>query len=200
MTKLRALLAALLLALLPAAGYAAELPEPASDTPLYAQPACIPLNQFMAPQSGAPFSIAGDAGVVVGDNWYPVYRDFTALKAALGEPLEVITDADAAEAAPDKEYRYEFGSVFTHPVEDIEVWYEIFVDGGGVTTSRGIKIGAAPDEVLAAYGDEYYADSPTVYVYSISGREQDYATPAVTIEAINNGVIYFDVYYPVFYN
>lgn len=179
---------------------APDASAPPDRTPApYELPARIPLDEFTAPQPGEPFSVAGDAGIAVGDSWYPILRDFGELSAALGEPLEVVlTDSVIHPDYYDKEFIYEFGSVYTHPVDGVDVWYEIFVDGEGFETSRGIRIGDSAQDVLAAYGDEYYADSATVYIYSISGAQQDYATASVTIEATVDGVIYFDVYYPVY--
>lgn len=180
---------------------ATEPPDVAATPtpPPYELPARIPLSEFDAPQLSEPFSVAGDAGIVVGDDWYPILRGFDELSAALGEPLEVVlTDSVIHPEYYDKEYRYEFGSVYTHPVDGVDVWYEIFIDGEGLEMSRGIRIGDTAQDVLDAYGNEYYADSATVYVYSLSGTEQDYATPSVTIEATVEGVIYIDVYYPVF--
>lgn len=173
--------------------------SPTPTPPPYELPGRVPLSEFTSPQPGEPFSIEGDAGIVVGDSWYPILRGFDELSAALGEPLEVVlTDSVVHPDYYDKEYRYEFGSVYTHPVDGVDVWYEIFIDGQGLETSRGIRIGDTAQDVLEAYGDVYYADSATVYVYSLSGSEEDYATPSVTIEATVEGVIYIDVYYPVF--
>ncbi|MGN0741470.1 MAG: hypothetical protein ACI4L8_02390 [Candidatus Fimadaptatus sp.] len=202
MNKLWALLAALVLLAAPmswAHAAAEPAPQPLVTPAPYERAASLPLDELARPEPGAPFTVQGDAGIAIGDTWYPILRDFTELKAALGEPLDVVlTDSLIHTDYYDKEFIYDFGSVYTHPVDGVDVWYEIFIDSGDFVTSRGIGIGSTPADMLEAYGEEYYADSATVYVYSLSGTEQDYATPSITMEAINNGVIYIDVYYPVF--
>lgn len=183
----------------PGANTVAPAARPTPTPPPYELPARVPLDEFSAPQPGAPFDIAGDAGIVVDGCWYPILRGFDELKEALGEPLEVVlTDSSIHSEYYDKEYKYDFGSVYTHPVDGVDVWYEIFVHGDGLETSRGISIGDSVEDMLEAYGDVYYRDSATVYVYSISGAEQDFATPSVTMDATDKGVTFIDVFYPVY--
>lgn len=164
-------------------------------------PGSIPLGDFTPPDLGAFFDPEGDMGIAIGENWYPIMRDFSALREALGEPLDIVlTESCNHPGHYDKEYVYEFGSVYTHPEGDADIWYELFVYGDGINTSRGITNGSTLDDMLAAYGQEYYPDSAVTYIYTLSGREQDFASPAITFETSDDIVIYFDIFYPIYEN
>ena len=187
----------------------ASSPPPASNTDYLTSvpegtaelPGSMPLSEFAPPEPGAFFDPESDMGIAIGESWYPIMRDFSALREALGEPLDIVlTDSCNHPGLYDKEYVYEFGSVYTHPEGDADIWYELFVYGDGITTSRGITNGSTLDDMLTAYGQEYYPDSAVTYIYTLSGREQDFASPAITFEVSDDRVIYFDIFYPIYEN
>lgn len=198
MIKLAAFIAALILCFMPIA-YAETINAANSETALYDLPTSMPFAEFNAPKPGSDFSNSGDLGIVIDENWYPIMLRFDAMQSALGEPKAIVlTESDAHPDYYDKEFVYDFGSVFTHPIDGIDVWCGMNVNNGNIKTSRGIGIDSTLNDMIAAYGDECYVDKNDGYVYSRSGTEKDYATPSITFKVANDAVVSMTIYYPVF--
>ena len=69
---------------------------------------------------------------------------------------EVITEIDAPSCAfvgEDKQFIYDFATIYTYPMDGVDMINEIYIYGGEYTTSRGIGLGATIDEVKAEYGE-----------------------------------------------
>ena len=147
-------------------------------------PASILIDEFAAPKPGSDFDTLGDSGIVLDGIWYPIMRRFDDLKAALGESRAIaLTECDAHPDYYDKEFVYDFGSVFTHPIEGIDVWCELHISGSDLKTSRGIGIGSTLEDVTVAYGNECYVEAEYIYVYSRSGAERS-RLPSITFEIV----------------
>lgn len=153
-------------------------------------------ESWTAPAAGEDFSLEGDMGLYLDGTFYPILNYFDGLHDALGEELDMMSAPSCAFKGDDKEFVYDGMSIYTNPLGDSDVWMEAYITGGDFTTTRGIGIGASFDEVVAAYGDGYYADSEDYITYSISGDPDDYASPCIMFTFDDGIVDCIDIYYP----
>ena len=150
----------------------------------------------IAMAENAPVTLEDDIGISVGGVWYPVLNDFAPLMEALGEPVETIAAPSCVFKGEDKEFVYEGMSVYTNPLGEIDVWYEAYITGGDFETSRGIGIGASADDVINAYGENYYCESEDKMTYSLTGDPDDYSSPCIIFTLSDDTVTCIDIYYP----
>lgn len=85
-----------------------------------------------------------------------INADGAALTEALGEPLKYFEEASCAFEGIDKTYIYNGFELTLYPDENgnYKVWSIFFTDDT-VSTAEGISLGMSPEEVKAAYGDDY---------------------------------------------
>lgn len=153
-------------------------------------------SEWVAPAAGDPITLEKDLGVLIENVYYPVFQPVDALLAALGEPLEIISSPSCVFEGEDFEYDYEFCSVFTNPIDGVDVWYEFYIFDVGVTTTRGLAIGDTVERMLELYGEDYYMEGEGMYTYSLSGDPEDYSSPCLIIEAADGLIVTIDIYYP----
>lgn len=151
---------------------------------------------WVEPAPGDPLTLESDLGLIVADTYYPILNYFDGLKAALGEPLDMMAAPSCAFKGDDKEFVYDGMSIYTNPLGDNDVWMEAYITGGLWTTTRGIGIGDSIYDVVAVYGDGFYADSEDFITYSLSGDPDDYASPCIMFTFENGVVSCIDIYYP----
>ena len=152
---------------------------------------------FAAPDPASPLTLEGDMGLLVENTWYPILNDFTPLKEALGEAEDIIAAPSCVFQGEDKEFVYDGMSVFTNPLGALDVWYEVCITGEGYTTVRGIGVGSSRNEIIAAYGQNYYMEGENVMTFSVSGIEGDYESPCVMFELTEDGLVScIDIYFP----
>lgn len=151
---------------------------------------------WVEPAPGDPLTLESDLGIIVGDTYFPILNYFDGLKAALGEPLDMMAAPSCAFKGDDKEFVYDGMSIYTNPLGDNDVWMEAYITGGLWTTTRGIGIGDSISDVVALYGDGFYADSEDFITYSLSGDPDDYASPCIMFTFENGVVSCIDIYYP----
>lgn len=151
---------------------------------------------WIAPQSGEAISMEKDLGVVVNDVFYPVYQPVDALMEALGAPEETISSPSCVFEGEDFEHDYAFGSLYTSPIDGENVWYEFYIDGEGMATTRGLAVGDSVERMLELYGENYYCEGEGMYTYSLSGDPEDHASPCLIFETADDVVLTIDVYYP----
>lgn len=153
-------------------------------------------ESFTAPAAGDPLSLEGDLGLYINDTWFPILNDFAPLQEVLGEASEVIAAPSCAFKGDDKEFVYDGMSIFTNPLGEMDVWMEAYITGGDTTTTRGIGIGATEEELIAAYGDNYYKEGDDMITYSLSGDPDDYTSPCIIFTLDGGAVVCIDIYYP----
>ncbi len=151
---------------------------------------------YAAPEPGAPLTLEGDMGLLIGETWYPILNDFAPLRAALGEPDEISAAPSCVFQGEDREFVYGGMSVFTNPLGELDVWYEAYIVDEGFVTARGVGVGADLDALLAAYGENCYMEGENVLTYSVSGVEGDYESPCIIFELTDGVVSCIDIYYP----
>ncbi len=143
-----------------------------------------------------PFTLENDVGVTINGTWYPVLTDAAPMVESMGEHELFESPSCVYDSGDDKEFSCNDYSIFTNPVEGKDIWYDFMVKGGSIQTARGIKIGDSVDDVIAAYGDNYYWEGENVLTYSVSGIEGDYESPCIIFTLHDDKVSLFNIYYP----
>ena len=147
-------------------------------------------QEYQAPTG--PFS-EEDMVFVYNGVGYPISSDASALLEAFGQGYEEITAPSCAFVGEDKQFIYDFVTIYTYPMDDVDLINEIYIYGGDYTTSRGIGLGATIDEVKAEYGDGGIEQGNS-YVYVVSGSIEDTSSPKLYFELTNgvvSGISYF---------
>lgn len=152
--------------------------------------------EWIAPAAGEPVTLEKDMGFVVNGVYYQTYSPVEGLLAALGEPVEIISSPSCVFVGEDFEYDYEYGSIFSSPIDEQNIWYEFYIFDVGVTTTRGLAVGDTVEKMLELYGENYYSEGEGMYTYSLSGDPEDYSSPCLIFETEEDIVIAIDVYYP----
>ena len=153
-------------------------------------------SEWTAPANSEPVSLEKDLGVIVNGVFYKVYSPAEPLIAALGEPSETISSPSCVFVGEDFEYAYEYGSVYSSPIDEQNIWYEFYIFDTGMTTSRGLAVGDTVEKMLELYGENYYSEGEGMYTYSLSGDPDDYASPCLIFETEDGIIVTIDVYYP----
>ena len=81
--------------------------------------------------------------------------NFTAaqpLVEALGEPLEQMASPSCVFEGEDREFVYEYGSLYTNPIEGTDIWFDFYITAPGMATSRGLSVGDTVEKMLELYG------------------------------------------------
>ena len=151
---------------------------------------------WTAPVAGEALTLEKDLGVVVDGVFYPVFQPVDALLTALGEPEETVSSPSCVFDGEDREHVYEYGSIYTNPIDGADVWYEFYIYDMGMATTRGLSVGDTTDKMLELYGEGYYSEGEGMYTYSLSGDPEDYASPCLIFESEDGVIITIDIYYP----
>ena len=123
---------------------------------------------------------------------YPISSDVTPLLSLFGEEYDYIPAPSCAFVGEDKQFIYDFATIYTYPMDGVDMINEIYIYGGSYTTSRGIGLGASLEEIKAAYG-EAGVEQGSSYYYAV-GAADDLSSPRLTFELTNgvvSGISYF---------
>lgn len=151
---------------------------------------------WTAPAAGEALTLEKDLGVVVDGVFYPVFQPADGLLAALGEPVETVSSPSCVFDGEDREHVYEYGSIYTNPIDGADVWYEFYIYDMGMTTTRGLSVGDSVEKMLELYGEGYYSEGEGMYTYSLSGDPEDYGSPCLIFESEDGVIVTIDIYYP----
>lgn len=151
---------------------------------------------WTAPVAGEALTLEKDLGVVVNDVFYPVFQPVDELLAALGEPVETVSSPSCVFEGEDREHVYEYGSIYTNPIDGADVWYEFYIYDIGMSTTRGLSVGDSVEKMLELYGEGYYSEGEGMYTYSLSGDPEDYGSPCLIFESEDGVIVTIDIYYP----
>jgi hypothetical protein len=151
---------------------------------------------FIPPVPGENMSLGKDMGLLLNGVWYPILTDIHALYAALGEPNALNAAPSCVFVGEDKEFVYEGLTIFTNPVGEQDVWFEMQLTSNAYATSRGIRVGDTLETLRNAYGSRCYWEGETILTYSVSGMEGDYLSPCIMFEIVDDVIASIDIYYP----
>ncbi|MDO4568581.1 MAG: hypothetical protein Q4B99_06455 [Clostridia bacterium] len=139
----------------------------------------------LTPPTGA-FTVA-DMGIAVDGKVYSIRSDSAPLIAALGDDYEYSYSVSCVYDGDDKLYDYAGISVSTVPVDGKDIIEMITIDGAGYATLRGVGIGAALEDIVAAYGEDYFDDGYITYTYD--NDPADYNAERIQFELDAQGVV-----------
>ncbi len=142
------------------------------------------------------FTEKKDLGISVNGKWYPIHEDFAPLLSALGDEYELYSGESCVFEGLDKEFVYSFGSVFTNPDGDKDIWYNITLTDATYSTARGIKVGDSMEALVAAYGENYYSEGEGLVTYSVSGVQGDISSPCIIFTLEGDTIVMIEIYYP----
>ena len=124
---------------------------------------------------------------------YPISTEAQPLLDVFGSDYEEITAPSCSFDGEDKQFIYDFATVYTYPVDGVDLLNEIYVYDGDFTTNRGISLGDTLDDVIEAYGEGGFEDG-TSYVYALSGDPEDMQSQRLYFE-LTDGVVSGISYY-----
>ncbi|MBN1775091.1 MAG: hypothetical protein JW817_01355 [Clostridiales bacterium] len=90
--------------------------------------------------------------------------DVQPLLAALGDGYTLEAAPSCMFDGEDKRFVYSDYEIFTYPIDGMDQIDEIMITDPGYATPRGISVGDAYDEVVAAYGDGTFDDVVLTYI------------------------------------
>jgi len=85
---------------------------------------------------------------------YYLDMDILDVIAVLGDDYDFAQSISCEHDGYDKSFLYDGIEFYTYPLPHGDIVFEIFTTDPGASTTRGIRIGATAEEVLAAYGSD----------------------------------------------
>ncbi|MBQ9951326.1 MAG: hypothetical protein IJO98_04215 [Clostridia bacterium] len=152
--------------------------------------------EWTAPAAGEAVTLEKDMGVIVENVFYSIYSPAGPLVTALGEPVETVSSPSCVFEGEDFEYNYDFGSIYSSPIEGEDIWYDFYIFDIGISTTRGLSVGDTVEKMLELYGENYYAEGEGMYTYSLSGIPGDMSSPCLIFESADGLITAMDIYYP----
>ena len=148
--------------------------------------------------AGKPFSNDFDMAVMIGGKAYPVRVDSAEVLGVLGTDCEKDETISCVYDGMDKTFTYDGIIVSTVPVDGKDIIEMFTIKSSEYTTTRNITVGATREEVIAAYGENYWDDG---YVtYTESGDENDISEMRIQFLFENDVVSEIYIYSPSYAN
>ncbi|MCI8524783.1 MAG: hypothetical protein HFF17_02445 [Oscillospiraceae bacterium] len=111
------------------------------------------------------------------------------LLALLGGDYEYAEAISCVYDGMDKTYTYPDAVVYTYPAEDGECLMELYCTGGEVETALGgVTFGAAREEVIAAFGQNFTESGSVLRYENDTAQSEDYEPDAVYFELTDGKV------------
>ena len=135
-----------------------------------------------------------DLGIAVQGKIHYLREDSTEVLAALGEDYEYSEMVSCVYDGKDKTYAYAGITVNTVPVDGKDIIEMFTITDTAYTTLRGITVGATRDEVIAAYGEEYFDDG--WLNYTMTNDQTDVQAERIQFEMNGDAVSAIYIYSP----
>ena len=147
---------------------------------------------------GKPFDNDSDMAVVIDGKWYPVRVDSAEVLSVLGDDCKKDETISCVYDGYDKTFTYDGIVVSTVPDGGVDIVEMFTITGGDYTTTRNIGVGATRDEVIAAYGENYWDDG--YLTYTESGDENNISEMRIQFLLENDVVTEINIYSPSYSN
>lgn len=110
-----------------------------------------------------------------------------------GSDYEKIVAPSCSFVGEDKQFIYDFATVYTYPMDGVDLINEVYIYGGDFVTGRGIALGDTRQMVIEAYGEGGFEDGES-YVYALNGDPEDATSPRLYFDftdGVVSGISYF---------
>lgn len=166
----------LLLAACSGAGPAfAPTASPASDSPKSAEPTVEPTaDSSTAPVQGG--FTAEDLVLQLDGQPVKLAEDIAPLLQKLGDGYELEEAQSCLYAGMDKTFTYPGITILTYPMDGKDVIDEIDLTDATYKTPKGVSVGQTMDDIVAAYGSNYYDDGGII-IYTTADNPADVKSP-----------------------
>jgi hypothetical protein len=124
---------------------------------------------------------------------YPISTPAQPLLDLFGTNYEEIVAPSCSFIGEDKQFIYDFATIFTYPMDNVDFIDEVYIYGGDFVTNRGIALGDTFKMVIEAYGEGGFEDGAS-YVYALNGDKTDMATQRLYFE-LTDGIVTGISYY-----
>lgn len=155
-------------------------------------------SQQIAP--GSAFNDKADMAVVINGVTYPVRVDSANVLSALGNDYDYDETVSCVYEGYDKTFQFEDIRVSTVPVDNVDIIEMFTLTGGDYSTTRGLKVGASRQDVVAAYGDRFTSDDGYYLVYTQNGDPNDYSAMRIMFKMNGDTVEEICIYSPSYTN
>ncbi len=115
---------------------------------------------------GQPFTNSKDMAAIVNGVTFHVRTDSADVLRVLGNEYDYSEVMSCVYDGYDKQFIYDGITVCTVPVDGVDVIEQFIITGGDYSTARNIKVGSTLDEIVAAYGEDYFDDGYVTYTES----------------------------------
>jgi hypothetical protein len=106
----------------------------------------------------------------VGGTDYALDVDIEEVISGLGEDYDYSEAKSCDYEGLDKTYLYPVAEFYTYPHSEGDMVNEIYTDDPGVSTSKGVRVGASKEDVLASYGTDC-EDTGYQLIYKLPGKQ-----------------------------
>lgn len=114
-------------------------------------------------------------------------KEVTPYLEKLGDNYEFSESISCAYDGMDKIYQYEHFNIYTYPEGDKDYVLEVELLDDTYATDKGVKIGMTKDDIVKAYGDNWFGDD-TMMTYNKTNNEDDIQAPSLYFY-LEDGVI-----------
>jgi len=135
-----------------------------------------------------------DLGIAVQGKIHYLREDSAEVLAALGDEYEYSEMVSCVYDGKDKTYAYAGITVNTVPVDGKDIIEMFTITDTSYTTLRGITVGATRDEIIAAYGEEYFDDG--WINYTMTNDQADVQAERIQFEMNGDTVSAIYIYSP----
>lgn len=135
-----------------------------------------------------------DLGISLNGKIYYLREDSAEALAALGDDYTYSEMVSCVYDGKDKTYTYSGITVNTVPVDGKDVIEMFTITDAAYTTLRGVTVGATREEVIAAYGEEFFDDG--WLNYTMSNDQTDVQAERIQFEMDGDTVSAIYIYSP----
>lgn len=135
-----------------------------------------------------------DLGLEIAGGKYYLREDSAPVIEALGDGYEYSEMVSCVYDGQDKTFAYPGLTVNTVPVEGRDIIEMFTLTDDTYATLRGVKVGMSRDQVIAAYGEEYFDDG---YInYTVTNDPADIQAERIQFEMSGDTVSVIYIYSP----